>query len=76
MIDNRIYAVLNAIVREPLITSGELCKKFELTRKQLSYTLHKLNDYLATKELLPVSRQRHGGFSVDTNVLSLFLQRC
>ncbi len=22
MIDNRIYAVLNAIVREPLITSG------------------------------------------------------
>lgn len=72
MIDNRIYAVLNAIVREPLITSGELCKKFELTRKQLSYTLHKLNDYLATKELLPVSRQRHGGFSVDTNVLSLF----
>ncbi|MEC9496482.1 BglG family transcription antiterminator [Escherichia whittamii] len=72
MIDNRIYAVLNAIVREPLITSGELCKKFELTRKQLSYTLHKLNDYLATKELLPVSRQRHGGFSVDSNVLSLF----
>lgn len=32
MIDNRIYAVLNAIVREPLITSGELCKKFVLTR--------------------------------------------
>ncbi|MEC9644423.1 BglG family transcription antiterminator [Escherichia marmotae] len=72
MIDNRIYAVLNAIVREPLITSGELCKKFVLTRKQLSYTLLKINDYLATKELLPISRQRSGGFSVDANVLALF----
>ncbi|ENK3315194.1 hypothetical protein AB2982_004743 [Citrobacter freundii] len=44
--DKRVVAVLDAIVNDPGITGTKLEEQFCLTRKQLSYTLKKVNDYL------------------------------
>ena len=46
VIDKRIHVVLNALVQNPNITGVELQHEFGLTRKQLSYTLKKINDFL------------------------------
>ena len=46
VVDKRIYAVLNALIQNPSMSGVELQSKFGLTRKQLSYTIKKINDFL------------------------------
>jgi len=46
VVDKRIHAVLNALIQNPSMSGVELQSKFGLTRKQLSYTIKKINDFL------------------------------
>lgn len=40
-VDKRVFTVLDAIVSDPSITGVALESEFNLTRKQLSYTIKK-----------------------------------
>ena len=51
VVDNRIHTVLNALIQNPSISGVELQAEFGLTRKQLSYTLKKINDFLESSNL-------------------------
>ena len=45
-LDERAYTVLKTIVNNPSITGKEVEMSLQLSRKQLSYTIEKINDYL------------------------------
>lgn len=72
VIDKRIHVVLNALVQNPNITGVELQHKFGLTRKQLSYTLKKINDFLESSNLELIKRFKTGKFSIPKHVIETF----
>lgn len=72
--DKRVVAVLDAIVNEPGITGSRLEAQFCLTRKQLSYTLKKVNDYLETHHLERISRLKTGKLRISRHVIEHFRQ--
>ena len=45
-LDERGYTVLKTIVNNPAITGKEVEASLQLSRKQLSYAIEKINDYL------------------------------
>ena len=63
VVDNRIHTVLNALIQNPSISGVELQAEFGLTRKQLSYTLKKINDFLESSNLELIKRFKTGKFS-------------
>ncbi|ROC60478.1 BglG family transcription antiterminator [Klebsiella quasipneumoniae] len=72
VIDNQLLVILNAVIRDPQITSQKLEEKFNLSRKQLSYRIEKINNYLGSHELEPIERTRNGHLNVDKKVLDFF----
>lgn len=74
VVDKRIHQVLDAVVQNPSITGIELETKFSLTRKQLSYTLQKVNDFLETNHLEPIKRFKTGKLGVPKLVIETFRQ--
>ena len=67
--DKRVVAVLDAIANEPGITGSRLEAQFRLTRKQLSYTLKKVNDYLETQHLDRIGRLKTGRLRISRHVI-------
>ncbi|EHL5833373.1 BglG family transcription antiterminator [Salmonella enterica] len=72
--DKRVVAVLDAIVNDPSMTGTKLEKQFCLTRKQLSYTLKKVNDYLESNHFAPINRLKTGKLYIPRHVLEHFRQ--
>lgn len=72
VVDKRIYAVLNALIQNPSMSGVELQSKFGLTRKQLSYTIKKINDFLESSNLELIKRFKTGKFSVPKIVIETF----
>ena len=50
-LDERGYLVLKTIVNNPSITGKEVEQSLDLSRKQVSYTMDKINQYLADNGL-------------------------
>ncbi len=76
VMDKRVVAVLDAIVNEPGITAISLEKQFFLTRKQLSYTLQKVNDYLESHHFDRINRLKTGKLNVSRHVIEYFRRPC
>lgn len=72
VVDKRIHQILEAIVHNPSITGIELGTQFGLTRKQLSYTLKKINDFLESNHLEPIKRFKTGKLGVPKLVIDTF----
>jgi transcriptional antiterminator/mannitol/fructose-specific phosphotransferase system IIA component (Ntr-type) len=72
VIDKRIHAILKTLVHNPNISGVELQSKFGLTRKQLSYTIKKINDFLESSHLELIKRFKTGKFSVPKLVIETF----
>lgn len=72
--DKRVVAVLDAIVNEPGITGTKLEEQFRLTRKQLSYTLKKVNDYLESNHFDRINRLKTGKLHIPRHVIEHFRQ--
>ena len=48
-IDKRSHSILQSIVNNyPTITGKDIENMYDITRKQLSYSVKKINDYLTT----------------------------
>ncbi len=73
-IDKRSYFLLQEIVsNHNTITGKELEKTYNISRKQLSYSMSKINDYLTTLNLEPIKRENTGHFIVPNSVIEKFI---
>ncbi len=71
-LDERGYTVLKTIVNNPSITGKEVEASLQLTRKQLSYAIEKINDYLQGNGMPKIERLRTGKFIVPVMVLEQY----
>lgn len=71
-LDERGYTVLKTIVNNPSITGKEVEASLQLTRKQLSYAIEKINDYLQGNGMPKIERLRTGKFIVPVSVLEQY----
>ncbi|MBM7837147.1 transcriptional antiterminator/mannitol/fructose-specific phosphotransferase system IIA component (Ntr-type) [Alkalihalobacillus xiaoxiensis] len=69
-LNDRSQKILNEIASNRQITSGTLEQKYKLTRRQLGYTIEKINDWLQAEGLAEIERTRQGRFIVDQSVFS------
>ena len=68
-LDERSKNVFDTILNDPMIKGSEIEKKFSLTRKQLSYTLEKINDVLKSEGYPRIERKKTGTFIVPETAL-------
>lgn len=71
-LDERGYTVLKTIVNNPAITGKEVEASLQLSRKQLSYTIEKINDYLQDNGMPKIERLRTGKFIIPIAVLEQY----
>lgn len=71
-LDERGYTVLKTIVNNPAITGKEVEASLQLSRKQLSYTIEKINDYLQDNGMPKIERLRTGKFIIPIEVLEQY----
>ncbi|UOQ94684.1 BglG family transcription antiterminator [Halobacillus shinanisalinarum] len=69
-LDDRSKRILDKLVSNPSITSMDLEKKYDLTRRQLGYSFNKINEWLMTKNLPVIERTRRGHFIIEQSVFT------
>ncbi|WP_078394067.1 BglG family transcription antiterminator [Shouchella patagoniensis] len=69
-LNDRSQKILNEIASNRQITSGTIEKKYNLTRRQLGYTIQKINEWLQSEDIAEIERTRQGRFIVDQSVFS------
>ena len=74
-LDERGYKILQVIVDDPAITGAQIEKEMELSRKQISYALEKINYYLLENGYDSIERMRTGKFIVPKDVVDAFKTR-
>ncbi|WP_047982684.1 BglG family transcription antiterminator [Ornithinibacillus contaminans] len=70
VLSDRSKKILDELTSNPSITSVALEKKFDLTRRQLGYTMDKINDWLIRNDLPIIERTRQGHFVIDQAVFT------
>lgn len=70
VLNDRCKKILDELTSDPSITSIALEKKLGLTRRQLGYSIDKINDWLLENELPVIERTRQGHFVVDQTVFT------
>jgi len=72
VLDERALALLQYIVDNPNTSGNQLQEEFKLSRKQISYSLEKVNYYLAEFGYPKIERLKTGRFIVPNSVVSYF----
>ncbi|CAH0345456.1 hypothetical protein BCI9360_01742 [Bacillus sp. CECT 9360] len=70
MLSDRHNEILDQLTSNPGITSIELEKKYTLTRRQLGYSIDKINDWLRINKLPVIERTRKGQFVIAQSVIA------
>lgn len=71
-LDQRCWTIIKQIVDFPSITGKELEKQLGLSRKQLGYSIEKINDYLTDNDFPRIERLRTGKFRIPSLVIIEF----
>ncbi|WP_404455480.1 BglG family transcription antiterminator [Oceanobacillus kapialis] len=71
-LDNRSSKLLEELMSNPSVTSKDIEQKFGLTRRQLGYSITKINEWLLTHKLPEIQRTRKGFFIIDESVFVTF----
>lgn len=71
-LDLRSYTVLRAVADNPAITGKELEQSLQMSRKQLSYDIEKINYYLESSGFEPIVRLKTGRFQIAARVVDEF----
>jgi len=71
-LDDRSVNLLHELIRTPQIKNKELEDKFHLSRRQVTYSLEKINQWLQTKNLVPITKSRNGNFIIDKKIFTHF----
>ncbi|OZU88356.1 transcription antiterminator BglG [Virgibacillus indicus] len=69
-LDDRSKKILDDLLSNPSTSSKDLEKKYKLTRRQLGYSINKINDWLDESKLSPIERTRQGHFIIDQTVFT------
>ena len=71
-LDERGYKILKMLVDNPTMLGSQLEKELALSRKQLSYSLEKINYYLIENGLPEIGRMKTGKFIISREVIHSF----
>ena len=71
-LDERSNSILKLIVNNSEITGKDIEKKLNLSRKQVSYSLLKVNDYLHENNYSKIKRTKTGNFIIGSDVILNF----
>lgn len=73
MIDERSMILIKHMVESPLISKVDLMEKANLTKRQIEYTLDKINDYLKNEERNGI-KFTNGKLDVSEDVFLIFVE--
>ncbi|MGG4043317.1 hypothetical protein [Bacillus smithii] len=71
-LDGRSRYLLKEVITNPNISSKELEKKYQLSRRQIGYSIEKINGWLKSRNLPEIDRTNKGYFLVDKGLKSKF----
>ncbi|TWI59314.1 BglG family transcription antiterminator [Halalkalibacter nanhaiisediminis] len=74
-LDERSNLILKEVVANPDISNKDLENKFQLSRRQISYSFTKINDWLKGKNYPVISRTNGGKFIVNPVLIGLFAEK-
>ncbi|KHF41410.1 BglG family transcription antiterminator [Halalkalibacter okhensis] len=74
-LDERSNLILKEVVGNPDISNKQLENKFQLSRRQISYSFTKINDWLKEKNYPVISRTNGGKFIVSSVLIDLFAEK-
>ncbi|MFF2015349.1 BglG family transcription antiterminator [Paenibacillus sp. NPDC058177] len=69
-LDDRSSSLLQELLSNPSVKSKNLEVKYGLSRRQISYSLEKINDWLEGQHLPKIERNQQGDFIVDATLFS------
>lgn len=69
-LDDRSNKILEALLSNPSMNSKDVEKKYDITRRQLGYSMNKINDWLMEGNLPVIERTRQGYFMIDQSVFT------
>ncbi|KYD04370.1 BglG family transcription antiterminator [Saccharococcus caldoxylosilyticus] len=70
ILDGRSIHLLREVIRNPNISSKELEKKYQLSRRQIGYSFEKINMWLRSKNMNEIERTKSGYFLIDKTLKS------
>lgn len=71
-LDERSNILLKEVLVNPDTSNIKLEKKFKLSRRQVSYSFQKINDWLEGNSYPPIKRTNSGKFIINPVVMELF----
>ncbi|WP_199425892.1 BglG family transcription antiterminator [Thermaerobacillus caldiproteolyticus] len=70
ILDVRSSHLLREVMKNPNISSKELEKKYQLSRRQIGYSFEKINIWLKSKNIPAIERTNNGYFLIDKSLKS------
>ncbi|MCU7709242.1 BglG family transcription antiterminator [Priestia sp. JV24] len=74
-LDERSNLILKRVVSNPSISNAELERKYHLSRRQISYSFTKINDWLKSNNYPKIQRTNGGKFIIDPLLMELFAEK-
>ncbi|KIL49626.1 BglG family transcription antiterminator [Jeotgalibacillus soli] len=74
-LDERSNLILKGVLNNPEISNKELENKYHLSRRQISYSFTKINDWLADNNYPLIKRTNGGKFIVSPLLIDLFAEK-
>lgn len=74
-LDERSNLILKRVVSNPGISNTELERKYQLSRRQISYSFTKINDWLKSNNYPKIQRTNGGKFIIDPLLMELFAEK-
>lgn len=71
-LDERSNCILKAVLSNPDISNAALEESYSLSRRQISYSFTKINDWLEENNYPPIKRTNGGKFVVSPLLMELF----
>jgi len=71
-LDERSNQLLKEVLGNPEISNAKLEEKFQLSRRQVNYSFHKLNDWLEANNYPKIKRTNSGKFIVSPVIIDIF----
>lgn len=71
-LSKRDNLILNELIKNPSISSMEIEDSYQLSRRQLGYSINKINEYLLTNNLPVIERTRQGHFVIDQSIFEKY----
>lgn len=74
-LDERSNLILRSVLSNPDISNSEIENKFNLSRRQISYSFTKINDWLADNNYPMIKRTNGGKFIVSPILIEMFAEK-